>query len=400
MKLYIDFVRVIPTRAIQKFHGGGNYARVTLRNLLLKDIEDIEIVLLYPSFYEVNKDTEPEFYNHPKITWEPVDKISADYEYEYNSTLYYTILFEYSDFKEIKKIHIKRPDIKIVATVHDVRMFDITLDYTEKYYLSGWKKAIFPVFKFATEICQPYLYRHIIKQVLGYLDKVFTVSNYSMQSILKLNKNANVCLYYCTTFFDNDLETVPNTSNYILFVSGSRRLKNFSHALIGFCRYRERYPESEMQLVVTGIDDKKFKNICKIPSLNQEIIKSSVKNYDYVDYETLKKLYQKCKFVLYTSKAEGFGIPVLEAANYGKTCVASNVTSIPEVLAQAVRYVPPMNDLAIADEIAYLADDVNRVKYEKRIARALEYTLQRMRVEQDNFYEDLFEIVKGTFSKY
>ena len=54
-------------------------------------------------------------------------------------------------------------------------------------------------------------------------------------------------------------------------------------------------------------------------------------------------LYQNCLFTAYPSQYEGWGLPVGEAAWFGKFCVASHVTSIPEVCGDLIDYVDPSN---------------------------------------------------------
>jgi glycosyltransferase involved in cell wall biosynthesis len=56
-------------------------------------------------------------------------------------------------------------------------------------------------------------------------------------------------------------------------------------------------------------------------------------------------LYQNCLFTAFPSQFEGWGLPVGEAAWFGKYCVASHATSIPEVCGDLIDYVDP-DDLA------------------------------------------------------
>jgi glycosyltransferase involved in cell wall biosynthesis len=56
-------------------------------------------------------------------------------------------------------------------------------------------------------------------------------------------------------------------------------------------------------------------------------------------------LYQNCLFTAYPSLYEGWGLPVGESVWFGKYCVASQATSIPEVCGDLLDYVDP-NDLA------------------------------------------------------
>jgi len=55
----------------------------------------------------------------------------------------------------------------------------------------------------------------------------------------------------------------------------------------------------------------------------------------YVDDAALQWLYQNCYAFLYPSFFEGFGLPVLEAMSLGAPVIASNVSSIPEIVGSA-----------------------------------------------------------------
>ena len=55
----------------------------------------------------------------------------------------------------------------------------------------------------------------------------------------------------------------------------------------------------------------------------------------------LKHLYQNCLFTVFPSFVEGWGLPVGESLAYGKPCLASNASSIPEVGGEFCRYINP-----------------------------------------------------------
>lgn len=57
----------------------------------------------------------------------------------------------------------------------------------------------------------------------------------------------------------------------------------------------------------------------------------------------LAYLYERCLFTTYVSFAEGFGLPIGESFAHGKPCIASNVTSMPEVGGKLARYIDPFN---------------------------------------------------------
>jgi glycosyltransferase involved in cell wall biosynthesis len=48
------------------------------------------------------------------------------------------------------------------------------------------------------------------------------------------------------------------------------------------------------------------------------------------DDETLAWLYANCRFTVFASLAEGYGLPVSESLAFGKVCIASSTTAVPE----------------------------------------------------------------------
>jgi hypothetical protein len=64
--------------------------------------------------------------------------------------------------------------------------------------------------------------------------------------------------------------------------------------------------------------------------------------HDLSDIE-LRTLYSACEFTLFPSFVEGWGLPVGESLMFGKPCVASSTSSIPEVGGDFVDYVDPLN---------------------------------------------------------
>jgi len=59
--------------------------------------------------------------------------------------------------------------------------------------------------------------------------------------------------------------------------------------------------------------------------------------------EELASLYDRCLFTVFPSYVEGWGLPVGESLSHGKVCVASSMSSIPEVGGEHVVYVDPFD---------------------------------------------------------
>ncbi|MGK7344986.1 MAG: glycosyltransferase family 4 protein [Candidatus Nitrospinota bacterium M3_3B_026] len=77
--------------------------------------------------------------------------------------------------------------------------------------------------------------------------------------------------------------------------------------------------------------------------------------FDNVDKETMRALYSGAAALFFPSFYEGFGLPPLEAMACGAPVVASDRTSIPEVVGDAAALTPP-------DDIETMAELLGRVR--------------------------------------
>ena len=76
-------------------------------------------------------------------------------------------------------------------------------------------------------------------------------------------------------------------------------------------------------------------------------------------------------FFVYPSLVEGWGLPVGEAAWFGKYSVVSSSSSLPEVCGNLVDYVDPGNITEITQSIKQaVLDEKYRKQREKNIAQA------------------------------
>lgn len=59
--------------------------------------------------------------------------------------------------------------------------------------------------------------------------------------------------------------------------------------------------------------------------------------------EELSWLYRNCMFSIYPSFYEGWGLPIAESIAYGKPCISSNTSSMPEVAGDLIDYFSPFS---------------------------------------------------------
>ena len=126
---------------------------------------------------------------------------------------------------------------------------------------------------------------------------------------------------------------------FFLHVGAADPHKNFETTLAACQNLAKSAP---VQLVVVG----KIANA--LASARDEIVRAGLNHVVFTDYlkrEELEILYSRAVAMLFPSRYEGFGFPLLEAMACGCPVVASNTTSIPEVVADAALTHSP-DDLA------------------------------------------------------
>ncbi|MEC8043076.1 MAG: glycosyltransferase family 1 protein [Verrucomicrobiota bacterium] len=130
-------------------------------------------------------------------------------------------------------------------------------------------------------------------------------------------------------------------SNQFLYVGSRSGYKNFPQALEAFQMHCVKNPDA--RLLVAGTAP---------TSEDLRLSKPIEKQVDWLenpDDEQLLEAYRKCIALLYVSKYEGFGLPLLEAMSQGCIPIAGNHSSIPEVMGEGGFLI---NDVSSSREIA------------------------------------------------
>lgn len=78
--------------------------------------------------------------------------------------------------------------------------------------------------------------------------------------------------------------------------------------------------------------------------------------------EQLSALYRDCLFTVFPSQYEGWGLPIGESLWFGKACIASESTSMPEVGGDLVSYVNPHDVDQLASKIIELLSDETSIR--------------------------------------
>jgi glycosyltransferase involved in cell wall biosynthesis len=115
-----------------------------------------------------------------------------------------------------------------------------------------------------------------------------------------------------------------------------------------------------------------------------EIKKRDNMNYvGFVDYEDLPFLYDLATLFIFPSRYEGFGLPPLEAMQSGVPVVASNASSLPEVVGDAgILLSPDDYEGFISTILELLSNSGKRAELrEKGLAQAKNFSFEKMTYE-------------------
>ncbi len=88
-----------------------------------------------------------------------------------------------------------------------------------------------------------------------------------------------------------------------------------------------------------------------------DAVPSWLRHAGYVRDDELAALYARATALVFPSRYEGFGLPVLEAMTVGGAVICADASTMPEVGGDAVLYFPPDDARALAAQIERLLDD-------------------------------------------
>jgi len=279
--------------------------------------------------------------------------------------------------------------IPIVVTLHDI---------TELSYLN-----IFNTIKSSCSSSNlrqsQYVLRNKIYTWLQYkfgfkrAKKIITVSNYSASDIVRnLNISADkvVTIYHGSEKAFSNKPPIPfSKRRHVLVLGGDVYHKNLEGAIKSWSlipqNLKERFP-----LKIVGISKKPDPKI--IEMVSDDEIKQYIKISGWITEDELIKDFQTSAAFLYLSYFEGFGFPLLHAMESGTPIVASNVTSIPEVLNGVGLQCGPNDHAQIARNIIQLL--TNEELWKKQVTSGQEhiakFSWQRSIVEHLHVYESIF----------
>ncbi len=208
-------------------------------------------------------------------------------------------------------IKIKNPYGKYIVTIHD--MFPITMpECFGKIY--------------------PFYFKYGIAKTIKCVDAILYDSNYSKKETEKYfplakKKDSFISYIIIPPIPEMDVEE----KDYFLYIGNLEKRKGTDILLDAY----------EMYVQQGGIKD-----LVLAGKVREDDIETRIKELEkrlpglhylgYIDDETRTRLYRECGCFVFPSRAEGFGMPVIEAMSCGKHVIASNLEIFKELIGNAI----------------------------------------------------------------
>ncbi|MFA6197090.1 MAG: glycosyltransferase family 1 protein [Sulfurimonas sp.] len=337
-----------------------------------------------------------------------------DFELNYFYGYYSNKLLEESgnpDLKNLKAILSKVPLLKKI--IRKILLISSKL-FTNKYDLY-WQPNFIPVdgikakktvtsvhdFSFILhrefhpkeriEYFEKYFFKNISRS-----DRIITGSNYSKNEILEnldfkedkvkvIYHGINHNIFKVHKEIKIDFE-IPK--KFILSVGSIEPRKNLLGLLKAYSLLDDT-TRSEYKLVLVGFKGWENNEL-------MELINANKKNIHYLGFisdEELAKVYNLASCFVFASFYEGFGLPPLESMACGTPVIVSNLTSMPEVCADAAIYCDPYNIYDIKEKVELVLSDsiLQNNMIEKGLKRAGEFTWEKSANEHAKVFREVLK---------
>lgn len=199
-----------------------------------------------------------------------------------------------------------------------------------------------------------YFFSFIFKMIKRNAKKIITVSEFSKSEILKyLNiSNSSVQVIYngCKKFYQKEeididitiLDKLQKFDKIILFVGNVKPHKNLLFLIECF----KKLGREDVLLLIVGKKEGFFVSE-SFDSCNHKNIYFT----GFVNDSTLNYIYKNSNFLVFPSKYEGFGLPILEAMYFNKNIIASNISVFTELFGDSINYFELENENSLITEM-------------------------------------------------
>jgi glycosyltransferase involved in cell wall biosynthesis len=193
------------------------------------------------------------------------------------------------------------------------------------------------------------------------------------------------------TTIEKKLTAYKISGDYFLFTGAMNKRKNLKTTIEAFIKFKER-TNSKVKLVLAGRMNwggSQIEKLLKNNNLQDEVILPG-----YIEDQDLPAVISGARAVLYLSLYEGFGFPALEAMKVGTPIIASNTSSIPEVVEDAGLLVNPLDLKEIVNAMSEISSNAEiRNQYiQKGIKQAEKFSWEKTAKKTLEAYKNIIAL--------
>ena len=217
------------------------------------------------------------------------------------------------------------------------------------------------------------MHSYMTRQVMHHAARVFAVSNFTKRDVARFFNVPSEKIEVVYNALDETFMRGHSTpaeqamirgryqveSPFLLYTGRISPHKNVARiieafsALKGELAKEDVYPD--LKLIIIGDE------VSKNPDIRRAVIRSGMQHdvrfLGYVSIDVLRIFFDMAKVFVFPSLYEGFGLPPLEAMAHGTPVVASNTSSLPEVVGNAAVMVNPENVFEISRALQRVLTD-------------------------------------------
>lgn len=218
------------------------------------------------------------------------------------------------------------------------------------------------------------------------ISKASIIITDSMDAALKIEAHLHVLpeslrvVYLGATqrkVLETDRDFGDEYSPYLLFTGATEPHKNVHTLVEAFALLVKKPAFSDFKLIIAGVPGGGHQRV--LDAISRNHLEDKVFFPGFLSDSELSALYEKAALFVFPSKAEGFGLPPLEAMGHGTPVAAADASCIPEILGDAAEYFDP-DDPKNMEQVIHgiLENTENRAsKVEAGKARAAEFSWER-----------------------
>ncbi len=242
--------------------------------------------------------------------------------------------------------------------------------------------------------------RRLLQRVANQAKAIIAVSSISQQAFLRFFPRAEGKLRVIYNGVGAEFQPLPardiaefkhrrQLGDFLLYVGICKPLKNLPRLIAAYAQIKIRYPG--LRLVILSQD---IYNSEVAAAISRWKVEEGVILCQPSDSHQLVLYYNAARLLVFPSLYEGFGLPPLEAMACGTPVVASNLSSIPEVVGGAAILIDPAEVEAIVVGIERgLSDSLLRERLRQAgLERAKKFSWQKTAQQTWQVYQ---EVAKG-----